>query len=264
MFELYFAHANGFPSESYKCLFQHLMVDNINYVNILGRGKHALNGDMNNFANEILDDIASKNLKNIVALGHSAGAVALMIAASKRPDLFKFLILIEPVLFSPLKRMVIDITRGLGLADKMGVVKKARNRKMYFSSMAEAQNYFEQKRFFQRFDSKCFDNYLKEALVENSKGGVELRIPANEEAEIFKAVHTKVPKNIEKLKGIYIYGRQSEMLWKADLKWWKKKFPNFEMKSVEGTHVFPFENPIDTAEIINTELKKINSASNKT
>lgn len=257
MSELYFAHANGFPSESYKCLFQHLNVDKINYVNILGRGKYALNGDMNNFANEILEDIASKNLKNVIALGHSAGAVALMIAASKKPELFKFLILIEPVLFSPFKRMVIDIARGVGLGDKMGVVKKARNRKMYFGSKDEAQNYFEQKRFFQRFDSKCFDGYLKEALVENNRGEVELKIPADEEAEVFKSVHTKVPKNLNKLDGIYIYGDNSEMLWKADLNWWKRKFPNFKMKSIDGTHVFPFENPLSTAEIINEELSRI-------
>lgn len=258
MTELYFAHANGFPSESYNCLFQHLKVDKIHYVNILGRGKYAPNGDMNNFANEILDDIESKNLTNVIALGHSAGAVALMVAASKKPKLFKFLILIEPVLFSPMKRMAIDVARTLGLGDKLGVVKKARQRKMYFDSVDDAYSYFEKKRFFQRFDSKCFENYIKEAIVTNDKGGVELKIPAEEEAEIFKSVHTKVPKNLEQIKGVYIYGRQSEMLWKADLSWWKRRFPNFEMKSVDGTHVFPFENPLETAKIINLALENIN------
>jgi pimeloyl-ACP methyl ester carboxylesterase len=257
MTELYFAHANGFPSKSYNCLFQHINVDKIHYINILGKGKHAINGDMNNFANEILEDIEGKKLKNIVALGHSAGAVALMIAASKKPDLFKFLFLIEPVLFSPMKRMAIDVARGVGMGEKMGVVKKARQRKMYFGDMKEAQGYFEKKKFFQRFNSQCFNDYLKEALQENSNGEVELVISANEEADIFKSVHTKVPKNLDKLHGLYIYGDNSEMLWQADIKWWKKRFPNFKMKLVAGTHVFPFENPKDTAELINEELALI-------
>ncbi len=257
MSAIYFAHANGFPSRTYKCLFQHLNVDRISFINILGRGNYHLNGDMNNFADEILEDIAEKKIQNIIAMGHSAGAVALMIAASKRPKLFKFLILIEPVMFSPLKRNIIDIARGIGYGDKLGVVKRARQRKMYFNSIDNARSYFEQKRFFQRFNSNCFDSYINEALIPNKEGGVKLIISADEEAEIFKSVHTKVPKNLDKINGLYIHGTNSEMLWKTDLRWWKKRFPNFKVKEVEGTHVFPFENPIETAKIINEELDKI-------
>ncbi len=257
MTELYFAHANGFPSKSYNCLFKHLNIDKIHYTNILGRSKYVVDGDLNNLANEILDDIISKNLKDILALGHSAGAVALLLAAAKRPDLFRFLFLIEPVLFSPMKRLAIDIVRGIGMGEKMGVVSKARKRKMYFDDRREAEDYFKTKKFFQKFDSQCFNDYLNEAVIENKQGGVQLIISADEEAEIFKSVHTKVPGNIDKLTGLYIFGNKSKMLRKRDILWWKKNFPNFKIKSVAGTHVFPFENPVETAEIINNELSKI-------
>ena len=256
MKDLYFAHANGFPSKSYQCLFDYFDADSINYIDILGKGDIPLNENMYNFAKEITLDIESKHNQPVIGLGHSAGAVALMLAASERPDLFESLILMEPVIFNPLKRFAIDVIRSIGLGNSIAPVKKALSRKNHFDSLQQAEEYFSNKRFFKAFCPSCFQNYLLAALIPSVNGGVELKIAPKEEAEVFRSVHTKINHRMKQLSGLYLYGNSSEMLKKADLNWWKNNFKNFEMKSIDGSHVFPLEHPKATALIINDFLHR--------
>ena len=257
MHQIYFAHANGFPAETYECLFRHIPDAKVDFIPVLGRAKNPDKTIITQIADEIVRDMQKRYSGPVIGLGHSAGAMALLIAHGKQPELFSKLILMEPTFFHSLKRKGIDTLRFLGLIDQVPVVKRAERRKEHFPSLADAKNYFLQRQFFRRFHPDCFDAYLKYGLVTNEDNSVQLRISAAEEAHIFRSVHTKIPAHMDRLKAWFLYGSNTKMLNSMDLYWWKKRFPHLPMIVIEkGSHVFPMEYPLETAKVINQLLNQ--------
>ena len=167
-----------------------------------------------------------------------------------KPDMFKKIIVLDPVLFSKRKRYVIWLLRKLGFTDWLGVTKKAKKRRTHFSDLEEVRKIYQQKALFKDFHPKCFEDYLKHGFI-RSENGVELAFSKDVEADVFRYIQIKVPANLDKLDGVLIYGNTSDTFWKSDMKWWKRNFPNFEIIPFDGGHLFPFEKPEETAKLLN-------------
>jgi len=221
----------------------------------MGYGKYPLNKDLYNFADELIESIETAYTEPIIGIGHSLGGVVTLLAASKRLDLFKKFIVLDPVLFSKRKRYIIWLLRKIGITDWLGVTKKAKKRRIYFSSLEEVRKIYQQKSLFKRFDEKCFEDYLKYGFKQ-TKNGVALAFSSEVEADVFRYIQIKILPNLDKLKGVLIYGKYSDTFWKSDMKWWKINFPNFETIPFEGGHLFPFEKPIETAKLLNKHISK--------
>jgi pimeloyl-ACP methyl ester carboxylesterase len=247
---IYFAHANGFPAESYQCFFKHLSGFRVDYIPVLGRADIPKSHGITHLAKEIIADVQRRYDAPVTAMGHSAGAMALLVANGMQPGLFDKLILLEPAFFHPLKRRGIELLRAIGLMDLLPIVKRAKNRRELFGSRAEAEEYFLQRPFFRSFHPECFQNYLEYALAEEN-GKIRLRISAGEEAAVYRAVHTRLPKAMNNLDALFIYGAKTRMLNEMDIFWWQKRFPNIPVRAInEGGHMFPLEVPAETAEVI--------------
>ena len=248
-----FAHANGFPSETYLSLFDQLAYDKLNYISKMGLKLPVENVNFETLAQEAIASIEANFTQPVVGLGHSSGAMCLIVAASQRPDLFERVIAIEPPLFGLFKRSAIGLFRTFGQGDRLGPTQKALKRRTLWSSKEEAKAYFSQKRLFQGFDERSFEAYLKHGLVpEGDQLG--LAIPAPLEVAIFRSVLTRAPKGMHKLPITLIHADQSDMFWKWDVSWWKRSFPNFEYIAYPGGHLFPLDEPDKTAKLLNSLL----------
>ena len=254
MNKIQFSHANGFPASSYKYLFKLLNNAHINFVEKMGHGDYPLNKNLYNFAEELIDSIEQAHDEPIIGIGHSLGGVVTLLAASKRPDLFKKVIVLDPVLFSKRKRYIVWLFRKIGITDWLRVTKKAKKRRTHFSSLEEVRKIYKQKSLFKRFHPNCFEDYLKYGFTKSEKG-IELAFSSKIEANVFRYIQIKIPSNLDKLSGVLIYGNYSDTFWKSDMKWWKRNFPNFEIISFEGGHLFPFEKPQETAKLLNRYIR---------
>ena len=248
-----FSHGNGFPASSYNYLLEMLDNTKINFIEKMGHGKYPLNKDLYNFADELIESIETAYTEPIIGVGHSLGGVVTLLAASKRPDLFKKVIALDPVLFSKRKRYLIWLLRKIGITDWLGVTKKAKKRRIHFSSLEEVRNIYKQKSLFKRFHPNCFEDYLKCGFTQ-TKEGVELAFSSEVEADVFRYIQIKIPPDLDKLKGVLIYGKYSDTFQKADMKWWERNFPNFEIISIDGGHLFPFEKPKETVKLLNQHI----------
>ena len=245
-----FSHANGFPAGSYTYLFELLNNTKVNFVEKMGHGDYPLNKNLYNFADELIDSIEQTHNEPVIGIGHSLGGVVTLLAVSKRPDLFKKVIVLDPVLFSKRKRYIVWLLRKIGITDWLGVTKKAKKRRTHFSSLEEVRKIYKQKSLFKRFHPNCFEDYLKYGFIQ-SEDGINLAFSSKVEADVFRYIQIKIPPNLDKLSGVLIYGNYSDTFWKSDMKWWKRNFPNFEIISFEGGHLFPFEKPEETAKLLN-------------
>lgn len=245
-----FSHANGFPAQTYTQLFNHLQDFNIEYVPVMGHGKYGMHPSWRPLGKELIENIEHHGHFPMVGIGHSLGGGALMYAAHWRPDLFKKIIFIDPPLFEDYKRMGFKILKILGLLDRFGPSGRAKTRRTKFESYEAAFEYFKPKSLFKNFDKKCFEDYVNHGLKPSESGGVELVFSARKEYEAFRETASLKGKVKFEMPSYFIYSDQHTVLTKNNVNWLENKYINTEFISFNGGHLFPLEQPAETADFL--------------
>lgn len=250
-----FAHANGFPAQSYSHFLEYLEPHDIRYINCLGMGKYPSYKNWRLLADELIDFIESENLGRVTGLGHSLGGVAIVFAARKRPDLFERLIIMDPPFFHPSRSFLIPILTALGQGHRIPIAAKAMRRRENFASREEARVYFASKRLFRPFHPQCFEDYIQYGLTENAdQTGVKLMIPAEVEASFFMNTPGIGKSTTFPFPTFLLHSESEEVLRFKDIRWLKRQLPGTGFLPVEGGHMFPLELPGETAKAIKSCL----------
>lgn len=239
--KIFFAHANGFPSEVYSHLFEHLKDYKVDYIPMLGHGKYSIKNSWKDVVPEIISYFETNYSEPVWAIGHSFGAVSLAFTAERRPDLFKGLIMMDPPVLSRKIRWGLAITQCLGVSHKfMPLAKLSTKRSDKFPSREFVSEKLQKKNLFKYFDTESFKNYIKHGF-ENTNNGVKLRFKKEIETSIFahtppfyKAVKLKIP-------SYYLFATYGDIANTRNINSIKHLFPNTEFISFEGGHLFPLE-----------------------
>jgi len=244
---IHFAHANGYPPESYRQLLSPLTSD----YKVLGMLQRPLwdNSDYNEIKNwhQLADDMIQffdeQSLKGVVGVGHSLGAIVSVLAASKRPDLFKKLILIEPVIFPKLMTAVNHLM-PMSLRKKyVPVAKVALKRKDHWSTEQEIFDSYRKKKIFALLSDASIWDWIKAGIVPHKEGGVTLRFTKQWEAHIYATV-TNVLDALDKLTVPFYIMRGAKTNVISDKMWIKlnRKYPTERLIEYKNaTHLLPLE-----------------------
>ncbi|MGH0033139.1 MAG: alpha/beta fold hydrolase [Myxococcota bacterium] len=115
-----------------------------------------------------------------LALGHSFGGTSLMLAASRDPELFEALVMVDPVLHPPPDSGQPRSSPALELADR------TRKRQRVFDSREAARAGLREKDLFAGWQPRSFEIYLEEGFVDRPDGRVELACDPGVEAAVFR------------------------------------------------------------------------------
>jgi len=118
-----------------------------------------------------------------LGLGHSFGGTAMIGAASRAPERFGRLVVVDPVVLPPPSAMLPSGARGRGSQLAEG----ARRRRAVFGSRAEARAHWSSRTFFDAWDPRAIDLFVQEGLRERPDGQVELKCAPEVEATVFEA-----------------------------------------------------------------------------
>ena len=120
---LFFAHANGYPPEAYRPLLTALTSDQ--HVSAIlfqplwpGSQPNGLR-DWQPLVEEVIQWADEQAETDVIGVGHSMGAIAILAAALRRPELFRALIVLDPVLFHQRLLFLWNLFKNLGLADRV-------------------------------------------------------------------------------------------------------------------------------------------------
>ena len=107
--------------------------------------------------------------KGVIGVGHSLGAVTTLLAAIKRPDLFKQILLIEPVMF-PTRMFVMfaGVPKPLR-ARVFGLVQKTLQRRERWTTGDEFTKALSGKSLFKGFSAEVFQDYATHGLRTSNK-----------------------------------------------------------------------------------------------
>ena len=168
------------------------------------------------FAEDLKLLIRGTQTPPVIGMGHSLGAVATTIAAASYPDLFKAIILIDPVFLPPRTLWKAAGMRLLGLARAWPRAVRARKRRRVFNGKADAFRYFVARGIFKSWSPEFVQAYLECGLLEKDEQTAVLRCDPELEAQIFESVPLDVWSQCRKISCpvLAVRGEQSDVFLK--------------------------------------------------
>ncbi|MFY2559440.1 alpha/beta fold hydrolase [Corallococcus terminator] len=246
---LHLAHANGFPPGTYRKLIEVLKT---RYHVVTVRSRCLVPGSdplsmrtWNDMADELAQALRAAGLKDVIGVGHSMGGVATLLASVKEPGLFRAIVTLDPVLFSGMRKLVLDVLTLLGQRSRVPPASLARRRREHWRSREEAAASYGKKPLFQSFDPDCFQDYLTYGLTEAAEGGFKLTIPRAWEARVFETTPEGLWSSLRSISvpTLIVRGRDTRTLAASAFAHARKVVPGAQLEEFPGGHLFPLEDP---------------------
>lgn len=249
---IFFAHANGFPAGAYRKILGLLSEDfDVDSVEMLGHDPH-LPPDENwaNLKIELYREIVSRHSAPVIGVGHSLGGVLHLLVAAEHPELYSQIVLVEAPIISRFSSHSLRLMKMAGLIDRFSPSQMTRYRRSIWSSREEAIKHFKSKPKFAAFDEEVLGDYVNSGTVQTERG-FELVFRPQIEARIYRTIPHNLPGLRRKIRTplTYIGGTDSREGRLARLGFMKKGF-DLDFRTVQGSHLFPMEDPIGAAKAI--------------
>ena len=273
---LHFLHANGYPPDCYKPLFELLKTE----YHVFGMPLRPLwdeakiddikdwqpfSDDFLRFLDKGRGDPAPTN-DPVIGVGHSIGAIVTLRAALRDPGKFRALVLIDPVLFVPRFLFSWQIIRSLGLGDTFHpLIVGAQKRRRTFDDLETVFRGYRNRNIFRYMSDENLRIYI-EGITRKTSDGYELIYSPEWEAHIYRTglrdfdLWRDLPKF--EVPTLFIRGAETDTFLEAAAKLVKQKQPKVRVEALpQSTHLLPLERPQEVFEIIKSFLKSLESAS---
>jgi len=254
---LHFSHANGFPAGCYQKMFNHLEGDfRITAVNTLGHdARYPVTDGWPHLVEDLIASIEREAGVPVIAVGHSLGGYLSYLAAVRRPELFRALILVDSPIMGPLKGHSFGLMKRLGVADRLTPAHLTLERRREWPTAQAALEHFRRKQAFRRFDPDCLDDYVCRGTVA-AVGGVRLLFDPEVEHRIYRSIPHDLHRHRRRLAvpAGFIGGRDSAELRKIGTAAMRGRF---RLALTDGGHLFPFEHPAVAAAAIRDMAREL-------
>lgn len=255
---LYFAHANAYPPQTYRRLIEPFTKQYriICYLQRPLWQPTPSTCDLSSwqqFADDVIAFFDQQKLKNVVAYGHSLGAVTAFLAAGKRPDLFKALAMIEPVMFSRGFCLLNQLMPWF-LKKRVNIISKALNRPDTWDNKQQAFDFHRRTRAFKYVSDEVLWDFIEHGVVANDNRAC-LRYPTDWEAHVYGTVCYFRGRLLNaKLPILAFRGEHTTTIPRSFWSRWERKnnplHRLIELK--DSSHLLPFEQPDVIVEELNS------------
>ncbi len=258
---MHMAVANGFPPQTYKPLLDPFTAD-YHVISLPPRGlwpgigaPPETVGTWRELADDLLAGLRQHDMMDVIAIGHSFGAIASMLAVLEEPQRFRALILLDPTLLPPPIMEAFREARQRGEIPRLPLVDGALKRKDRFDSLDEAFDYWRGKPLFQDWPDAVLRLYTESMTQPAAQGGLELSWPRDWEAYYYLSMYTDGWHDLPKLRGLLptliIRAAQSDAYVKAAGEVAESLLPEAAHVTLEGYgHLFPQAAPDATRQIM--------------
>ncbi|MSQ71544.1 MAG: alpha/beta hydrolase [Betaproteobacteria bacterium] len=257
-----FSHGNGFPAGSYRKLFSLLRPDfEIRAIDTFGHDpRHPVTEGWPHLVDELVEDIERGQrergrIQPVLGVGHSLGGYLTFLAAVRRPDLFRAIVLLDAPIIGHWKGATFGMIKRLGLADRVTPAGGTRLRRREWPSIEEAVAHFRSRGPFRNFAPECLHDYVTTGTP-MGEHGVRLRFDPEVEYRIYRFLPHHLSRLTRKLAvpAGFIGGRQSEEGRLVGLAHTRR---HLRVRLIEGGHLFPFEHPQHAADALRAMLRDL-------
>lgn len=266
---MHLAVANGFPPGSYRPLMAAFTPD----YHAVSLPPRALWPDQDmvekpptwaTLADDLLAGLEQHDLHDVIALGHSFGGLATIMAAVRDPGRFAALCLLDPTILPDPVLAQIDRARQAGQIDRFPLAVGARRRRTAFADRQAAFAYWRAKKLFQAWSDESLWAYTESMLRASDDGaGVVLAWPPEWEAHYYETVETQPWPFVTQLATLdlpvlVISGETTDTFTVESAARMQDLLPQATFRGVpDHGHLFPLAAPEITARLIRAWLREI-------
>ena len=256
---LHFAHGNSYPAGTYNRLLAQLAEHyDVRTLDMHGHDPRYPVGDgWNTLTDELIAHLEGYGQPAIL-VGHSLGGAVSMLAAHRRPDLVRCVVMLDSPVVAGWRAWVWRIAKILGLRMRLSPGNVARRRRNVWPSRAAAFEHFMAKPVFRAWAPGALDDYLEHGLVAHAEG-VQLRFDRDVEA----AIYSTLPHDMDRVLRApfpvpvgFIAGTDSTELRQAGLDG-TRRLVGGNLVTIEGTHLYPMEKPQLTAQLTSAMIGRL-------
>jgi pimeloyl-ACP methyl ester carboxylesterase len=255
---LIFSHANSYPAGCYRVLFERWRAAGWR-VEALDRFGHdprfPVTGDWRRLRDQLLHfiDHDVKPAGKVALVGHSLGGMVSLLAACRRPELVSSLVMLDSPVVSGWKAAMVAVAKTSGLIHRYGPSRIARERRQVWPDRAAVLAHFSAKKSFARWDPRVLADYVDAGFEEQADGQVHLRFRREVEAHVYRTLPHHLPLLLRlrppRCPVAFVGGTRSNELHQAGAAA-SRALVGERWRWMEGSHLFPFEKPDETAALV--------------
>jgi pimeloyl-ACP methyl ester carboxylesterase len=205
-----------------------------------------------------VDQLIDSIQEPVYGVGHSLGGYLNYLAAVRRPELFRAIVLLDAPIIGPFRGSLLGATKRLGIVDRVTPAGATRDRRSHWRTREEARAHFHTRRLFRNFTAECLDDYVSHGLV-GKDGRLALKIDPLIEYQIYRTIPHDMMRHLRSLRvpAAFIGGADSDVVRRLRLAGMQ---PKFTLRKVPGGHLFPFEHPREAATSIARALDDLSAS----
>jgi len=255
--QLIFAHANGFPPETYR-LFLRELGRAFSVASFAARplwpGSDPRSvRSWHDLARDLGAELNRRDVQGALGVGHSLGSVLNVMTAAADPGRFAALALVDPVIFTGTQTVFWGLLKGFGLGRRLPLIRGALRRRETFPSFEAVRGSYVGKSVFATWNPEVLDDYVRSGFSRTDAGEVRLKYPKEWEARIFEITPADVWRELRAVEVpiLVIRGAGSDTFSAAAAARIRRDVKEARVvELVDTSHFVPMEKPLAAAGLI--------------
>ena len=267
MTSIVFSHANSFPAGTYRVLFDLLRQRGFTVSAVERFGHDARYPVSNNWPHLVqqLADFAAEQQQRTgepaYLVGHSLGGFLSVMAAARFPQLARGVLLIDSPLIGGWRASALGVAKQAQVVGAVTPGRISRARRNSWASTEEALEHFRRKRVFAQWDPRVLQDYVTHGLQERDGQRVLVF-----DREVETRIYNTLPHNLGRIlqahplqcPAAFIGGRDSAEMRQVGMAM-TQRITQGRVMMLDGSHLFPMEQPLATAAAIEAALLNLSS-----
>jgi pimeloyl-ACP methyl ester carboxylesterase len=252
MTTIVFSHANGFPAGTYRQLFEVWRAAGCTVHAIEKYGhdvRFPVTGNWPHLREQLIDFIDHEVGGPAYLVGHSLGGYLSLMAASRRPDLARGVVLLDSPVLSGWKARAVQVAKAAGIGERFMPSSVSRRRRQQWDGTEAAFEHFATKPAFKRWAPGVLRDYIASGTEAH---GALRRLSFHRDVET--AIYNTLPHHLARTLRAhplqcamaFVRGTQSTEVRQVGLSA-THRLAQGRISAVPGSHLFPMEHPLETA-----------------
>jgi pimeloyl-ACP methyl ester carboxylesterase len=250
-----FSHGNGFPAGTYRLLFEAWRAAGYR-VEAVERFGHdpafPVTSNWPHLRNQLIQHIEALQVGPVYLVGHSLGGLLSLLAASRRPDLARGLVMLDSPIITGWRAHSVQVMKRSGLMHRVSPGRIAQRRRHLWPERDAVYQHFKPKSAFARWDDRVLRDYVA-CGFDDADGQVHLGFNREVETRIYNTLPhhlgSLMRKHPPRCPVGFVAGTQSAEMRQGGMDG-ARALAGQRLIKFEGTHLYPMERPEDTAALV--------------